>query len=87
METGTALIRLAGLCLIAGMLLAGLLFPAVGGAGAASNRASETVNSVSADLVAGEVPLVSTVTDKDGVPIAFLFDQNRFNTPPEAIAD
>lgn len=87
MGTGTALIRLMGLCLIAGMLIAGLLFPAVGGAGAASNQASETVNSVSADLVAGEVPLVSTVTDKDGVPIAYLFDQNRFNTPPQAIAD
>ncbi|MGH3910666.1 MAG: transglycosylase domain-containing protein, partial [Pseudonocardiaceae bacterium] len=87
MGTGNALIRMVGLCLIAGMLMAGLLFPAVGGAGAASNRASDTVNSVSADLVAGEVPLVSTVTDKDGVPIAYLFDQNRFNTPPQGIAD
>ena len=31
--------------------------------------------------------MVSTITDKDGVPIAYLFDQNRFNTPPQAIAD
>ncbi|MGH3915990.1 MAG: penicillin-binding protein [Pseudonocardiaceae bacterium] len=87
MGTGNALIRMTGLCLIAGLLMAGILFPVAGGAGMASNRASDTVNSVSADLVAGEVPLVSTITDKDGVPIAFLFDQNRFNTPPEEIAD
>ncbi|MGH3931398.1 MAG: penicillin-binding protein, partial [Pseudonocardiaceae bacterium] len=82
-----ALLQLAGLCLIAGLLMAGILFPFAGGAGMASNRASETVSSVSTDLVAGEVPLVSTITDKDGVPIAFLFDQNRFNTSAEGIAD
>lgn len=87
MGTGNALIRLVGLCLVAGLLMAGMLFPFVGGAGLASNQASNTVNSVSADLVAGVVPLVTTITDKDGTPIAYLFDQNRFNTPPENIAD
>ncbi|MGH3993228.1 MAG: transglycosylase domain-containing protein, partial [Pseudonocardiaceae bacterium] len=87
MGTGNALIRMVGLCLIAGMLMAGLLFPLAGGAGMVSNRASDTVNSVSADLVAGEVPLVTTITDKDGVPMAFLFDQNRFDTPSDEIAD
>ncbi|MFN2494857.1 MAG: penicillin-binding protein [Pseudonocardiaceae bacterium] len=81
------LIRIVGLCLVAGVIMAGILFPVAGGIGMASNRASETVNSVSADLVAGEVPLVSTVTDKDGMPIAHVFDQNRFYTPPEGIAD
>ncbi|MDQ3762996.1 MAG: penicillin-binding protein [Actinomycetota bacterium] len=85
--TGNALIRIIGLCLIAGLLVAGLLFPAVGGVGLASNQASDTVNSVSSHLVQSQVPLVSTITDKDGVPIAYVFDQNRFNTPPQAIAD
>ncbi|MGQ0777398.1 MAG: penicillin-binding protein [Pseudonocardiales bacterium] len=87
MGTEKALLQLVGLCLIAGLLMAGILFPFAGGAGMASNRASETLSSVSTDLVVGEVPLVSTITDKDGVPIAFLFDQNRFNTSPEGIAD
>ncbi|MGH3754959.1 MAG: penicillin-binding protein [Pseudonocardiaceae bacterium] len=87
MLTGNALIRAIGLCLLAGLLVAGVLFPAVGGAGLASNQASETVHSVSTNLVQSQVPLVSTITDKDGVPIAYVFDQNRFNTPPQAIAD
>jgi membrane peptidoglycan carboxypeptidase len=84
---GNALIRIAGLCLVAGLLVAGVLLPAVGGAGLASNQASDTVNNVSTNLVQSQVPLVSTITDKDGVPIAYVFDQNRFNTPPQAIAD
>ncbi|MDQ3899978.1 MAG: penicillin-binding protein, partial [Actinomycetota bacterium] len=87
MVTGNALIRILGLCLIAGMLVAGVLFPVVGGIGLASNQASDTVSSVSTNLVQSQVPVVSTVTDKDGVPIAYVFDQNRFNTPPKDIAD
>jgi membrane peptidoglycan carboxypeptidase len=85
--TGNALIRILGLCLIAGLLVAGILLPAVGGIGLASNQAGETVNSVSSNLVQSQVPMVSTITDKDGLPIAYVFDQNRFNTPPKAIAD
>ena len=87
MVNGNTLIRALGLCLLAGLLVAGILFPAVGAAGLATNQASDTVNSVSTDLVQSQVPLVSTITDKDGVPIAYVFDQNRFNTPPQAIAD
>jgi membrane peptidoglycan carboxypeptidase len=85
--TGNALIRAIGLCVVAGLLVAAFLFPAVGAVGMASNQASDTVNNVSSDLVQSQVPLVSTITDKDGVPIAYVFDQNRFNTPPQAIAD
>lgn len=87
MDVGNALARMVGLCLLAGVLVAGLLFPVVGGAGLASNQASNTVNSVSSNLVSGQVPLVTTITDKDGAPIAYLFDQNRFNTPPQGISD
>ncbi len=85
--TGNALIRILGLCLIAGLLVAGMLFPIVGSIGLASNQASDTVSSVSSNLVQSEVPVVSTITDKDGAPIAYVFDQNRFNTPPKDIAD
>ena len=87
MVTGNALLRVLGLCVLAGLLVAGMMFPAVGGLGIASNQASETVNSVSSNLVQSQVPMVTTITDKDGAPIAYVFDQNRFNTPPKAIAD
>ena len=87
MVNGNALLRVLGLCVIAGLLVAGMLFPVVGGIGLASNQASDTVNSVSANLVQSQVPMVTTITDKEGAPIAYVFDQDRFNTPPQAIAD
>src|SRR5919205_1989892 len=58
--TGNALLRVLGLCVLAGLLVAGIMFPAVGGLGIASNQASETVNSVSSNLVQSQVPMVTT---------------------------
>ena len=80
------LLKLLGLCLLAGVLLAGTLFPAVGALGVVSNRASDTVDSISADLVTTDPPLITTVTDKDGAPIAYLYDQYRVLTPPDKIS-
>ena len=80
------MLKMLGLCLLAGVLLAGMLFPVVGATGLVSNRASDTVDSISADLVTTDPPLITTVTDKDGAPIAYLFDQYRVLTPPEKIS-
>ncbi|HYZ08982.1 MAG TPA: penicillin-binding protein [Pseudonocardiaceae bacterium] len=87
MEIGIALWRMTGLCLLAGVLVAGLLFPVAGAIGMTSNQASDTVNSVSAELVNEQVPLVTTVTDIGGVPIAYVFEQNRIKAEPSGIAD
>jgi hypothetical protein len=65
--------RIALLCLLAGVLVAGLLFPIVGGVGVASNHASESVAQGSADILGGEVPAISTMVDVDGNPIAWLY--------------
>jgi membrane peptidoglycan carboxypeptidase len=86
-EIGIALWRMTGLCLLAGVLVAGLLFPVAGAIGVTSNQASDTVNSVSAELVNEQVPLVTTVTDIGGVPIAYVFEQNRIKAEPSGIAD
>src|SRR5215470_3119794 len=80
------LIKLTGLCLLAGVLVAGMLFPAAGGLGLASNQATDTVDSVSTDLVQGELPLVTTMTDAAGRPIGWLHNRNRTITPAEKIA-
>ena len=79
--------RMALFCLLAGVLTAGLLFPVVGGVGAASNRASESVSQGSADIVGGDVPAVSTMVDAAGRPIAWLYTQRRFEVPSDRIAD
>ncbi|MEU7525342.1 penicillin-binding protein [Saccharothrix sp. NPDC042600] len=86
MRARNGVLKLLGLCLLAGVLLAGMMFPVVGSLGLVSNRASDTVDSISADLVTTDPPLITTITDKDGAPIAYLYDQYRVLVPPEKIS-
>ncbi|WP_447003064.1 transglycosylase domain-containing protein [Saccharothrix isguenensis] len=76
-----------GLCLMAGVLVAALLFPVVGGLGLASNRAADTVDQTSGELTKAELPLVTTVLDMHGQPFAYLYDQYRIPVPSESIGD
>ena len=80
------MLKLLGLCLLAGVLVAGMLFPLVGALGVMSNRASDTIDSVSADLVATDPPLITTVTDAAGKPIASIYDQYRLPVTAEQIS-
>ncbi|WP_425559057.1 transglycosylase domain-containing protein [Kutzneria kofuensis] len=66
MRVGNGLVKLVGLCLLAGVLVAGMLFPTVGALGVVSNRASDTVDATSADLVTTDPPLMSVVEDRNG---------------------
>ncbi|WP_032392780.1 penicillin-binding protein [Rhodococcoides fascians] len=79
--------KLAGCSALAGALLAGVMFPLAGGFGFASNRAADTVDNVSAELVEGAVPAVSTMTDVNGNPIAWLYEQRRFEVPSDKISN
>ncbi|MFJ9363963.1 penicillin-binding protein [Nocardia sp. NPDC101769] len=79
--------RLAGACVLAAVLLAGLLFPLAGGFGFISNRAADAVDNVSAELVEGSVPAVSTMVDANGTPFAWLYEQRRFEVPSEKISN
>ncbi len=81
------LVRLGLFCLLAGVLVAGLMFPVIGGVGMASNLASESVARGSADVIGGDVPRVSTMVDADGKPIAWLYVQHRWEVPTHRIAD
>jgi membrane peptidoglycan carboxypeptidase len=70
-------IRFLCLCALGGVLFAGVMAPVAIGIGEASNQLSDSVDSISSDLADAEFPLVTTVTDRDGNPIAYLFDQYR----------
>ncbi|SEP52924.1 transglycosylase domain-containing protein [Amycolatopsis saalfeldensis] len=87
MRKTDGLFKLIGLCLLAGVLVAGILFPVVGAAGVASNQASETVEQTSTDLADIPPPLVTTVTDSAGKPIATLYDQYRIPVAADQIND
>src|SRR5690606_12604088 len=73
--------------MLAAVLVAGLLFPLAGGFGFVSNRAADAVDNVSAELVEGTVPAVSTMVDAAGNPIAWLYEQRRFEVPSDRISN
>jgi membrane peptidoglycan carboxypeptidase len=75
-----------GSCLLAGVLLAGLLLPAAVGMGMAVQRVGQTFEGVSAGVVKGRVPLATTVTDAAGNPIAHIYEQYRLPAKPDEIA-
>src|SRR3954463_200468 len=79
--------RMAGCCLLAAVGAAALMFPLVGGIGLMSNRAADVVASGSAQLIAGEIPQVSTIVDTEGNPIAWLYTQRRFEVATDQIAN
>ncbi len=86
-STGVTILKLAGCCLLASIVAAALMFPVAGGLGLVSNRASEVVANGSAQLVAGDVPAVTTMVDAKGNTIAYLYSQRRFEVPSDKIAD
>ncbi|MFD0361899.1 penicillin-binding protein [Nocardia sp. GCM10030253] len=64
-----------------------MLFPLAGGFGFVSNRAADAVDNVSAELVEGTVPAVSTMVDSNGTPFAWLYEQRRFEVPSDKISN
>ncbi len=73
--------------MLAGVLVAAMLFPLAGGAGMVVNHASDVATQDSADLMTGEVPTVSTMVDAAGNPIAWIYAQRRWPVPSDRIAD
>ncbi|WNV83938.1 transglycosylase domain-containing protein [Umezawaea sp. Da 62-37] len=79
--------KLGVLSLLGGFVLAGMMFPVVGTIGVVSNHMSDQVDSISSTLVTTDPPLMSTITDRDGAPIAYLYDQYRVLTPADKISN
>ncbi|WP_279345115.1 transglycosylase domain-containing protein [Hoyosella rhizosphaerae] len=79
--------KLGGCSILGGVLLAGMLFPVAGGFGLASNKAAQTVENTSAQLIEGEVPAITTMVDVEGDPIAYIYEQRRTEVPSHRISD
>lgn len=71
---------LVGLCLVGGVVTAGIAFPAAVGLGLVSNQAGDTVTTVSTDVVDGPLPATTVLTDAAGRPLARLFEPNQNRT-------
>jgi len=81
------LLKLIGLCVLAGVLVAGVLFPVAGAVGVISNQASDTVDQTSSDLADIPPPLVTKITDSAGTQIATLYEQYRLPVVESQIND
>ncbi|MDX1882282.1 transglycosylase/D,D-transpeptidase PonA2 [Mycolicibacterium sp. 120270] len=73
--------------LTAGLLLAALAFPMVGGAGAVVNRLSDRTAQDTSALLQGDAPIISTMVDIEGNPIAWIYTQRRWEVPTNRIAN
>jgi membrane peptidoglycan carboxypeptidase len=80
------LFKLLSLCLLAGVLVAGMLFPMVGALGVASNRASDTIDSAQAEMVEVPPALITRMTDSSGTQLATLYDQYRVPVASDQIS-
>ena len=77
--------------LLVGLLAAGFgialcLAPAAGIGGAAVTRVDDTMQSNLADLTDGTAPGVTTITDTNGDPIAWMYAQRRYEVEPDEIS-
>ncbi|MDT7569278.1 MAG: hypothetical protein QOG76_7902, partial [Pseudonocardiales bacterium] len=76
------LTRLGGAVLLAGILMATMVSPVVVGMGVLANQITDSAKRVSstvvdAQLSTAQLPLVTTVLDRTGAPLAYLYDQYR----------
>ncbi|MBN9608903.1 MAG: penicillin-binding protein [Actinobacteria bacterium] len=81
------LAKLLVACVMAGVLVAGLLLPYTMGLGLTANKvtaAVETANTTLLDM--SKLPLRTTITDDNGDPIAYIYDQNRTYVPLSQIS-
>lgn len=83
--------RLGAWCLAAGVLMAAVLAPVGVGLGVLSNQVNDSVGKIASNtddgvLTSAQVPLVTTVLDRNGAPIASLFDQYRLPVTYDGIA-
>ena len=62
------------------------LAPVVGISGTAVNRVNSTMQSNLAELTDGSAPGVTTITDKNGDPMAWIFTQRRYEVAPDEIS-
>ena len=84
--TRQAVTRLLVFSAVAGLVLAGVLLPFVGGAGLFARNATVSFNNLPADLKAPPPPERSRLLAADGSTLAEFFTQDRVNVPLSHVA-
>src|SRR5205085_1662643 len=72
---------LLGVCTVAGLLVAGVALPVVGGLGLAARRGAEQFDSLPSELKASPLPQRTRILAADGSVIAEFYYENRISVP------
>src|SRR3954470_11873626 len=84
--TRQAVTRLLVFSAVAGLVLAGVLLPVIGGARLSARNATVSFNTCPADLKAPPPPERSRLLAADGSTLAEFFTQDRVNVPLRQVA-
>lgn len=69
--------KLAVAVMLAGLIVAAAIFPIAGGGGYLTARTADDLAMSSRSVIGGEAPEITTITDANGDPMAWLYDQRR----------
>ncbi len=86
MKEGSSLLKLGVATVLLALIVASALFPVVGGSAYLAARTAEEIATSSRSVITKPAPEVTTITDRNDHPIAWLYDQRRINVPSERIA-
>ena len=79
--------KLLAAMLAAGLTIALCIAPVAGLGGLAVARTDETMQSNLSDMSDGDVPGVTTITDVNGTPMAWIYSQRRYEVESSEISD
>lgn len=71
---------------VAGLLVAGLLVPAVGALGLVAKNSADSFENLPSELSVTPPPQISRILAADGSTLASFYDQNRINVPLKQVA-
>src|SRR4051812_42630048 len=82
----TRVMLLLGVSVLAGLLVAGVALPVVGGLGMAAKRGAEQFDSLPSELKAAPLPQRTRILAADGSVIAQFYYENRVSVPLTEVA-
>ncbi|EFV14322.2 penicillin-binding protein [Segniliparus rugosus] len=85
-SVGNILMRLLCYTVLAGVLIAGICFPLIGGGALAAGGVATSIEKFAGDLLVGNVPGVTTILDNRGQPLAYVYEQYRIVVPSDKIS-
>lgn len=83
---GSTLFKLSVATVLAALIVASALFPMVGGSAYLVARTADEFAAASRSVITKDAPEVTTITDRNDQPIAWLYDQRRINVPSDRIS-